>query len=245
MIQPIFHFFDSVGSTNDIAIKMARDGAPEGTVIVADQQTSGRGRRGRVWLNEPGMSVQESIILRPPVGVSELPQVGFVAAVGCADFLAEQGLEARLKWPNDVLVGNKKIAGILVEIALSDKVSAAVVGIGVNVNHLSFSPELEDIATSIAMLTGKTNCARTLAESLGHHVLRAYDRYLAMGFVDTLNNWQTRMWGCGEQVEINMERRTICGVINGVDNTGALIVRDAKGSAHAIHAGDTIKTTRN
>jgi biotin-(acetyl-CoA carboxylase) ligase len=116
MITPIIHRCDEVGSTNDIALEMARSGAPEGTVVIARSQTKGRGRRGRSWFSKPGESVIMSVILRPDIPVNRYSQLAFPAAVAIAETLQiDCGLDPALKWPNDVLVSDRKIAGILVE----------------------------------------------------------------------------------------------------------------------------------
>ena len=130
MITPAIYRFEEVGSTNDIALGMARHGASEGTVVITRSQTKGRGRRGRKWFARPGESVIMSVVLRPELPLNRYSELAFVAAVAVAECLEDKcGLEPSLKWPNDVLVGDRKIAGILIE---SER-GAAIVGIGMNV----------------------------------------------------------------------------------------------------------------
>lgn len=139
MITPITHRFESVGSTNDVAIEMAKAGAPEGTVILAKSQSKGRGRRGRSWFDKPGESVLMTAILRPDLPLNRYSELAFTAAVAVAETIeAECGLNPQLKWPNDVLLRDKKVSGTLIESAGG----AAIIGIGVNVKQTEFPSEL-------------------------------------------------------------------------------------------------------
>jgi BirA family transcriptional regulator, biotin operon repressor / biotin---[acetyl-CoA-carboxylase] ligase len=152
MIGCTVHRYGSVTSTNDIAREMAAKGAPEGTVVVASEQTRGRGSRGRVWVSPAGVNLMLSVILRPEITPDRLGELAFVAGVAVAGTLRERfGLDARIKWPNDVRVGGKKIAGMIVEAAKG----AAVLGIGLNVNWTELPEEIADTATSLAIELGK------------------------------------------------------------------------------------------
>ena len=239
--DPRFRHFEIVGSTNDIALELARLGEPEGLVITADSQTDGRGRRGRVWHDEPGQSIIMSAILRPAIPASEMPKLSFVASLAVAEWLgAECGLDCALKWPNDVLVGNRKLAGILIELAGA----AAVAGIGVNVNQRRFSDDLTDSATSLAIETGQSYDVPALTKSLAGHVFAVYERFLASGFEGILADWRKYMWGVGTRVEVLAEGRSLNGIIRGVDESGALLVEDASGRVHTVHSADAVRTAR-
>ncbi len=135
MIQPIIHRFDEVDSTNNVALEMAKSGAPEGTVVVARSQTKGRGRRGRSWFADAGQNIILSAIVRPSMPIARYSELAFVAAVAAAELIEGCGLQPSVKWPNDVLIDDKKLVGILVEAANG----AAVIGIGVNVLQSEFS----------------------------------------------------------------------------------------------------------
>lgn len=236
----MIHYVGTASSTNDIALQMARDGACEGTVVIADAQTAGRGRRGRLWLDEPGQSILMSIILRPEMPASELSGLSFVASLAAARFLeADCHLSAQLRWPNDIYVGDRKIGGILVETSGG----TAIVGIGINVNQRAFSDELKDIATSVMLETGQSCNVRMLAQSLADAVMQAYNEFISAGFAAILSEWRTYMWGIGSLVQIDSEALTFKGVIQGVDASGALLVCDSDGAVHSIHAVDAIKTT--
>lgn len=240
-IEPRFRHFETVGSTNDIALDLARDGEPEGLVITATSQLSGRGRRGRTWVDEPGQAIIMSVILRPDIPASEMSRLSFVASLAVAEWLtSECGLDCALKWPNDVLVGGGKIAGILIELAGP----AVVAGIGVNVNQRQFPDDLADSATSVAIETRQSYDIPALTNSLAGSLFGVYERFLASGFEEILADWRKYIWGVGESVEIATEGRTLNGIIRGVDSEGALLLQNA-GGLHTIHSADAITTTRS
>lgn len=239
--EPRFRHFETVSSTNDIALELARLGEPEGLVITADSQTEGRGRRGRTWHDEPGQSIIMSAILRPAIPASDMPKLSFVSSLAVAEWLgAECGLGCALKWPNDVLIGNRKLAGILVELAGP----AAVAGIGVNVNQRRFPDELAETATSLAIETGQSHDVPALTKSLAGSVFAVYETFLTSGFEGILADWRKYMWGIGTQVEVATEGCSLAGVIRGVDPTGALLLEDARGRVYAVHAADAVRTTQ-
>ncbi|MCE5323742.1 biotin--[acetyl-CoA-carboxylase] ligase [bacterium] len=237
------HRYGMVTSTNDIAIEMLRRGEPERTVVTALSQSSGRGRRGRSWIDKPGDCAMISVILTPGRPISEMGELTFVMSLGVADYLEmNHNLEPALKWPNDVLVGDRKIVGILVETVNG---SGAVAGIGLNVNQVEMANEIKDTATSVAIETGHQSNIDEACERLAAKVLEVYDHYLSSGFDEILRRWRERMWGIGRMVEVSSEAGSIEGTIDGVKPSGALIVKCADGSLHAIHAADAIRVIRN
>ena len=241
--EPRFRHFELVGSTNDIALELARLGEPEGLVITADSQTQGRGRRGSVWHDEPGESIIMSAILRPAMPASEMPKLSFAASLAVAEWLkSECGLGCALKWPNDVMVGDRKLAGILVELAISANECAAVAGIGVNVNQRRLPDELAETAASLAIETGQSYDIPALTKSLAGHVFTVYERFLTSGFEGILADWRKYMWGMGAKVEVATEGQALNGIIRGVDHAGALLLEDAHGQVHAVHAADAVRT---
>ena len=182
-----------------------------------------------------------SAILIPGKPPEDLPQVTFVASLAAAEWLrGGYGLDVLLKWPNDVLIGGKKIAGILVELAFLRTAAAAVVGIGLNVNQMGFPPDLADTATSVALETGRCWDVEESSLDLVGALFTEYENYQHRGFEEILRRWRKYMWGCGAQAEVVGEGRILEGTISGVDSTGALILRDANGEEHAIHAADAI-----
>jgi BirA family biotin operon repressor/biotin-[acetyl-CoA-carboxylase] ligase len=239
VIVPRFHWFDEVGSTNDVALELAASGEPEGTVVSALSQTSGRGRLGRSWWNKPGESAMFSVVFRPPGPIWEFGQLAFVAGLAVAECLErEVRSEISLKWPNDVLLRGYKVAGILIETGAG----AAVVGIGINANQHSFPDSLSDKATSVAIEAGRECDVRALVEKAAAALLVRYETYLCNGFEEILAAWRKYMWGRGCQVAIQIGKSVIDGAIVDVDSAGALIVSDAAGVRHAVHAADEIRT---
>jgi len=235
MISPVIHHFDEVGSTNDIALEMARSGAPEGTVVMARSQTKGRGRRGREWFDKPGESILMSIILRPKLPLNRYSELAFVAAVALAECLRDAcGVEPALKWPNDVLIGGRKVAGILVE---ADQ-GAAIVGIGVNVNQSEFPHELASTATSLAIEAGSGLDVDALTQALIDSLFAAYK----LPFEEILTRWRKYMWGLGCPVEVVTEGVTVSGTIVGIDSDGGLLL-DCDGKQQRVIAADAVSAT--
>lgn len=241
MISPRIHHFDTVDSTNDVALEMARRGEPEGTVVIGKRQLKGKGRRGRSWWDEPGKSVLMSVILTPDRPPTELAHLSFVASLAVAECLeAKCGLPVSLKWPNDVLVRERKIAGILVETTHVPSGTAAVVGIGVNVNQKEFPPDIAFTATSVALEKGTVDSVDELASALSEGLFANYETFLVEGFEEILGRWRNYMWGLGRQADVAAEGRSLRGTVAGVDSTGALVLRDSLGSDHAIRAADAV-----
>ena len=158
MIGSAIHRLDEVDSTQTVLAQMAREGAPDGTVVTARHQRQGRGRRGHDWWDAPGESLLLSVLLRPSVAAAEVSALSLVAAVAVAEALdAVAGVGARIRWPNDVLVGGRKIAGILPDAACraDGGVEHVVLGIGINVGQRAFPPALALVATSLFLATGR------------------------------------------------------------------------------------------
>ena len=211
---------DVVSSTQTVAFDLAARGAPDRTVVVAEHQTAGRGRHGRSWIDEPGSSLLASIVVRPALPPARWPLYGFVTAVAVAEALrAAAGLEARLKWPNDVLVGGAKIAGILLE-ARGDQ--ALVIGIGLNVGQTVFPAGLADVATSVALAGGWTRDREVLLDA----ILAAFDawrrRLEENGFAPVRDRWSALSDTLGRRVEAGAAR----GHALRLDDDGALVVAD-------------------
>lgn len=232
MIKPAIYRFEEVGSTNDVALGMARSGAPEGTVVIARSQTRGRGRRGRGWYSKPGESVIMSVILRPAVSARRHSELAFAAGIAVAECLQHEcGLRPVLKWPNDVLVNLRKIAGILIE----SEDRAAIVGIGVNVLQDSFPGDLAATATSVSLEGGSCTDVETLAAVILDRLLAAR----VLSFEEILQQWRKYMWGLGWSVDVVTEDGTISGKISGIDSDGALLI-DRGGIIRRIIAADAI-----
>ena len=193
------HRFDSLSSTNDLALQMAD--APEGTVIIAGEQTAGKGRRGRKWSSPPGEGLYLSIILRPPLPFQEMQQMAFVISLAACEAIRQiSGLDAKIKWPNDILVEGRKICGILIETRGHGETETrrrgdagtrgiVVVGIGINVNNQSFPPDLN--ATSLALELGRTISMADVEAALLSCLKARYEQFLAEGFPAILEGWKS------------------------------------------------------
>jgi len=212
------------------------NGAKEGTVIVAEEQTAGRGRIKRRWLSPRG-SIALSIILYPPLAY--LPSLIMVASLAVARSIEQvTGLKAQLKWPNDVLVNGKKVCGILVESDVrGDKVDCAVIGIGININlKLSEFPQIAPMATSLSQELGREVSRREVVQSL---LAQAEKLYLALADGDSVfKQWRDRLATLGKKVQVSSEEATYKGTAESVAPDGSLLLRQPDGSLLKIVAGD-------
>jgi BirA family biotin operon repressor/biotin-[acetyl-CoA-carboxylase] ligase len=238
----------SLGSTNDLAKELAARGAPEGTVVVADEQTAGRGRMGRRWTAPPGTSLLCSILFRPDRSPLDAPQLTMVCSLAAADAVRIVGqLEVALKWPNDLVVASgprrgsgpwRKLAGVLTETGVvGDRLEFVVVGLGINVNvpeHLL--PDLAPSATSILAETGHSVDRAALLAAL---LAEVETRYLRLSEGETPHaEWTARLATLGQSVQAVTADRVLIGVAEGVDQGGALLLRTADGALHRLVAGD-------
>lgn len=231
--------YDSIDSTNNEALKQARLGAAEGLTIVARQQTAGRGRHGRTWVSESDSGLYFSILLRPRVETKHFPLVTLMSAVAVSDLLREKyELKPDIKWVNDVLVGDKKICGILAELTETNDGPAVVVGIGINLRSLAFPPAIADSATSIEAETGTRTSPDEVLDGLLGFFGYMYDRFTDdPPFV--IGEWASRSsYFRGKPVRVATGGETIEGVTDGLEDNGALRVRRVDGSVTIVQAGD-------
>lgn len=223
------HRFASVASTNDEAKRLAAEGAPEGTVVLADEQSAGRGRRGRVWASPKG-NLYLSAILRPRIEPGAAPPLA--PAMGLAVALAVEDVApvtAELKWPNDVLVGGKKVSGVLTESVISgSKLAAVIVGIGVNVG-VELPPELAEIATTLSREAVRNVRRAEMEGALLQRMTEVYARFLEGGFAAVHEDWESRDALRGRKVTIDAGGRKIAGEGSGIAQSGALLVRTERG----------------
>lgn len=233
MIGSIIQRYETVTSTNDIARRLAEEGAVEGTVVVADEQTSGRGSRGRVWVSPPGANLLASVLLRPNLPIERMGELTFVAAVAVAGTLRDCcGLDAGIKWPNDVQVCGKKIAGMIVETAKG----AAILGIGLNVNWTQLPEEIAPIATSIALELGKPVDLDHILKTMLADLDIAYGVYRARGFGRTLHDWRELEITTGTEVTVSIDDRSVHGLAVDIDEHGSLVIELPTGERQAIPA---------
>ena len=231
-----------VGSTNDRVMAAGRDGAREGLAILADCQTAGRGRLGRAWASAPGLGLYTSILLRPALPASRVPLLSLVAGLAAADAIeGVAGLAPRLKWPNDLLVEGKKVAGILAETAsLESRVSYVVVGIGVNVGHgaQDLPEELRATATSLRLATGRDIPRAELAAEIYNGLDRWYREYSEGQLEAIRERGRERSAILGSSVDVLAGDERWSGVAVDLDADGALLVRERSGALRRLIAGD-------
>jgi BirA family biotin operon repressor/biotin-[acetyl-CoA-carboxylase] ligase len=236
------HWLPSVDSTQRVARDLARDGAPEGTVAIAEQQTAGRGRLGRRWHSPRGVNLYCSIVLRPRRPPAAVPPLALVVGVGVAAAVAEEaGRRPAIKWPNDVLLGGRKIAGILVEMDSEvDRVHHVIAGIGVNLNTpaTAFPRELRDKASSLLVLTGVRVDRAAFTGRLLAAVEARYGRYLDGGFASVAAEWESYSCLTGKRVRVASPEGEIAGRVLGVDADGALRLAAARGRVICVRAGE-------
>ena len=234
-------YFSSTGSTNDEAKKLATEGKPAGTVVLAEEQTAGRGRLAREWVSPAGTGIWLSVILRPRFLPQEAPKFTLLAAVAVNRAIINcTGINTGIKWPNDIVYNNKKIAGILTEMnAEMDGINYIVLGIGINVNLQSddFPADIHSIATSLSMLKGSClSRVKLLAEVLWQ-LERLYEEVCCDGFGRIFDEWRRMTVTLGQMIDVTMTERKFCGLAIDIDDTGALLVETDYGK-ECVLAGD-------
>jgi BirA family biotin operon repressor/biotin-[acetyl-CoA-carboxylase] ligase len=236
--RPLY-YHPTIGSTMDEARRLATTGAPEGTVVLADEQRAGRGRLQRSWWAPPGTSLLLTLLLRPPLPPRQAQRLTMICSLAICDALAQVGgVQARVKWPNDVLVGDKKICGILTELDLvGEELNYALIGMGVNVNvDFSQAPPLMAPATSLLAETGRAVSRLSLLAAL---LANVEDRYNMLRLGASFGEeWAARMATLGQAVQASSDKETVQGTAVGVDEDGALLIQVSDGTVQRVLAGD-------
>jgi BirA family biotin operon repressor/biotin-[acetyl-CoA-carboxylase] ligase len=237
--------YAEIGSTNEVALGLAAEGMKEGTLVIAEYQTAGKGRRKRKWLSPNGTSILASLILRPHIMVHEAHVITLISAASVAQAIRSvTQLPALIKWPNDVTIRDRKISGVLPEMRTEGKwLKSLVVGVGITVNlsRNRFPKEIRDVATS-------------LSDELGHNVSRVVllqeflrqleSRYLKVKEHKTdvlMAEWKSLSATIGRQVQINLSRRIARGYASDIDETGALLVKTDAGRTLRVTADEVEK----
>jgi BirA family biotin operon repressor/biotin-[acetyl-CoA-carboxylase] ligase len=224
---------EEAGSTNDEARALAEQGAPDGLVVMAKRQTTGRGRRGSAWFASPDDALAFSILLRPAVPKALWPRYALVAGLAVADTLGAFCHETGLKWPNDVWLGQRKAAGILVE----GGEDFVIVGIGVNINTASFPLELGEIATSLSLQTGRQHDRAEILGMILRHFRRHADR-IDLGFSDLVSEIQGHCILTGQMVRAETHLGRLTGCVEGIGPGGELLLRTETGLQRLIQADE-------
>ncbi|MFW9889147.1 MAG: biotin--[acetyl-CoA-carboxylase] ligase [Candidatus Thorarchaeota archaeon] len=243
ILAPRLIVLDEVGSTNAVAKQHVLEGESEGLVVVADKQTQGRGRYNRVWVSPKG-SLYLSIVLQPRINESLSPLLGLLMGCASASAIMKMGvIPVRLKWPNDILVGRKKIGGILSELVMDgEQVKGVVLGVGINQNvaREDFPPEVRNSMTTIY----EEICSNTSREHLASRIVGEIDRRLitiqdAQSFAPMLIEYNCLCDTLGKKVRVEQETGFIEGIAEGIDETGSLIV-NTKAGKEVVALGDVV-----
>ncbi len=234
--------FQSTTSTNDVVEKLARDGVKEGVVVFAESQTRGRGRLGRKWLSPSRKGLWFSILLRPALRPLEATRLTVASATALRRAIhAQTGLEAEIKWPNDLLIQGRKTAGILTELSAElDQIKYLILGIGVDVNlsPADFPAELRQQATSLKAGLGKAISRPQLAVAILKELDKDYGRVMAGHFTEVADEWERHCTTLGRHVAIRLGDRRICGRAEALGEEGALLLRTDHGRLERIVGGD-------
>ena len=235
-------YLDTVDSTNRAAGELARQGAGEGAVVVADSQSAGRGRMGRRWESPAGDNLYFSVLLTPNVEPARVPQLALVAAVAVHEGLAEccPEITAQIKWPNDILVGGRKVAGILCEASMeADRVHRVILGIGVNVNGSSVPRSLRATATTLRLAGGREVSRPALLGAVINHLEARYEGWLRDGSLSGLLTYFERHSALnGRPVAAENLSGVVRGTARGIAPTGELVIETADGARLHLLAGD-------
>ena len=232
---------DEIDSTNAEAQRLATAGAAEGLLIVADTQRAGRGRRGRRWNSPPGDSIYMTFLLRPDVPADTAPVLTLVAALSVAEAINEnRDVRVGIKWPNDLVVGGRKLCGILTEMKLEDgRIDHVVIGIGINVNTKEFPGELQKTATSLFIETGHKTDRKVLIRQIGRHFAKEYERFCGeKSFYSFRKRYEQLSVNLGQEIQVLAGNEQYFGKAEGINEWGGLMITREDGTREAIRAGE-------
>ena len=236
--------FAETTSTNEVVEKMARDGVPEGMVVFAESQTKGRGRLGRTWISPPGAGLWCSVLLRPRLAPQAATQLTVITAVAVARAIEKfTGLKPGIKWPNDIVFGHRKAAGILLELGAElDHIRHVVLGIGIDVNVTAadLPAEVRDLATSLRDQAGHPVDRPGLATALIRELDAVYTRFCGGDFHELGDEWMRRCVTLGKRVTLHVGDRMVAGRAEALDDEGALLLRTDHGRLERVVGGDVI-----
>lgn len=237
-------YYEETDSTNIRIRRLAEEGAAHGTLAVADMQTAGRGRRGRTWISPAGMNIYMSLLLRPDIRPQEAPMITLVMALAVARGISDvTGLETKIKWPNDIVVGGRKVCGILTEMDMeADYIRNVIVGIGINVNEAGaedFAPDIRDTATSLRIESSKLVCRADIIAA----TMEAFENYYE-AFIKTLDlspfisEYEEKLVSMGRAVRVLDPAGEYEGISRGINSRGELLVETEDGFLKEVYAGE-------
>jgi len=249
-------WLDETDSTNSLMKRLLTDGTTveneggygvllegcpdDGFMIISDMQTAGRGRSGHNWNSPAGTSVAISILLRPNILAEAIPMVTLIAAMAVSAAISEVcDIDTSIKWPNDVLIKNKKVCGILTELDIKDGVKSLIVGIGINVNQSEFPDEIRDVASSLLLETDRLIDKEKLVSSLAENMEKYYEIFLeTMDMSKLKDEYDSRLINIEKEVKVLDPSVNIRGIAKGIDKEGQLLVKTDDGVLHRIYAGE-------
>lgn len=229
-------YFEETDSTNRQARLLAREGARHGTLVIADTQSAGRGRRGRGWISPAGEGVFMSLIIRPDMPPSQVAKLSLTLALAVSRAIErETGLDAKIKWPNDIVIGGRKVCGLLLEMdATAEKVESIVAGVGINVHQTVFDEEIAHTASSLDLLAGR----RVSRSAIVRAFLAEFERAMALEDAQMMDAYRASSATIGQKVQVISLSGTYTGTAEGITESGSLLVRDENGEVQEVLAAD-------
>lgn len=240
----VLRFYREVESTNDVAFDLAKEGATEGTVVIADTQTKGRGRLQRTWISPSGFNLYMSIIFRPSISPKEASILTLVSSIALFETVNSYGIKCKIKWPNDLLINRRKVAGVLTEMEPDgERVQFVLVGLGINVNMTrgvmnELMGEVSEIATSVREALGHEVERHEFTANVINLLEKWYDEFKSKGKSTILDEWKKRWGDRNKRVRVRFDRSVIEGIAYDLDPNGFLLVRKDNGEIEKIIAGD-------
>ncbi|MCT4779320.1 MULTISPECIES: biotin--[acetyl-CoA-carboxylase] ligase [Exiguobacterium] len=240
--QQIVHL-EETETTQRIAHEQAQQEATEGTLIVCDFQTSGRGQLGRVWHETRGAGIAMSLILRPEAPLHQAGQLTLLAGIALSKVLRTLEVPVTIKWPNDLLIADRKVAGILTEMQTeADRINSVIIGIGINVRHENFPDVLTNRATSLKLATGKSFSRAKIVALFLNEFEQMYQRWLVDGFASFVSEWETYADRLNELVTLRTRQMTVTGYLRGIQSDGTLQIETEEG-IKTFHSAELIYWT--
>lgn len=230
--------YDEIKSTNDIAYMLAEKSSPEGTIVIAESQSGGRGRRGRKWISFPGQSLSFSVILKPEIPIESAAGITLVMAVSLSDTLHDFSVHKHsIKWPNDILINSKKISGILTELkTASGRIDFIIAGTGINIGTIKnlLPPELHGIASSIYDETGIIINRINFMQKLLLNIENRYKEFISSGLEGIISSWKENSDMAGKRVSVTNADGVIEGTVTGINESGSLVLETGQGRLEII-----------
>ncbi|MDE6607476.1 MAG: biotin--[acetyl-CoA-carboxylase] ligase [Lachnospiraceae bacterium] len=237
------YYFDKTGSTNIDAKKFAADGAPHGTIVVADDQENGRGRRGRTWQSPAGSNVYFTIVLRPAFEPDKASMLTLVMAMSVAEAIGDYcGIRAQIKWPNDIVINKKKVCGILTEMEIAletNDIQYVVIGVGINTNQEEFPEEMKEIASSLVNEGGRKVSRAGMIQKVMESFERNYESFARIKDLSQMREaYDAMLVNKDRQVKVLDPKGEYTGIAKGINEKGELLVQKKDGQIEAVYAGE-------